>query len=866
MNKKISLLFSVIILFLTMPICAQYGQGGGGNNGGGGGMGGNQGGGSRMGGAGMGGARPSIGHIYGKVVEDDTKKGVEFASVALYTLRTDSLIGGQLTEGNGDFSLENLPLGGYKLKITFLGYNPVEQKVIVTLANAEQDLGNIKMTENEKTLNTVTVTGEKSMMELKPDRKVFNVEKDLSARGGDAVDVMKNIPGVSTDESGNVTLRNSTPIIYVDGKPTTLTLEQIPADQIDRVEVITNPSAKFEADAAGGIINIILKKNQKPGYNGSVTAAIGTNDQFNGMALLNVREKKFGFMLNYNVNGSTNRYTSYTQRESLLDGTPTGYMRQDDNFTNRRLFQTARAGFDYYITNRNTLSLTQSATFGNFNVNDPATYNMKYGNDSLENYGTRGTDQTVAFRNYTTDLSFRHTYPKPDKEWTLDLNYNHSHGTTGYLYSFTTYDPNGDIVPYTLASTDSTPSNPAYETESGYTHSNQFIVQWDFTDPIGKTMKLEFGARAYYQMQYSSLDVIDSVDNEGQTNPYLSNQYKTNTLINAAYVTFSQSIKGFSYQIGLRVEETYFYALYYNALLTKGDSSFSYQYPESFDKILQCLFPSLAISQKFGSRHELQFNVTRKTKRPNFFQISPFIFATDKYDYQIGNPSLQPEFDNKAEINYDLTLKGFNWLSSIYGSYNQQPITQYSYLENDSSDVLINSFVNGRNSWVYGWENTFKISPVKGLDITLDGTVYYTDLVTDVDSVYLNNSGYSFTGKAIVSYKFPWAITVQANGTYETPRIIAQGHTLPFYFFDLSAAKEFGVVSLTLAVSDVLNSKIHGYYYDTPTYIQTATHRRDERFARLGMNIKFGRMDSSLFAKKKKKPAEQQGGEEDMGF
>ena len=315
---------------------------------------------------------------------DSKKKPVEFASVALYTIRTDSLVGGQLTDGKGEFTIDNIPLGGYNLKITFVGYTPIEQKVIILPKNAEQDLGNIVMEDDTKTLGDVTVTAEKSTIEIKPDKKVFNVEKDLlSSRGGTAIDVMEKIPGVSTDASGNVTLRNLTPIIYVDGKPTTLTMDQIPADQIDKVEVITNPSAKYEADATGGILNVILKKNHQPGYNGLVTAAVGTNDQYNGMALINVREKKFGFMLNYNIHGSTSPTMGVTDRTNLADGVPTGFIDESDRYTLKRVFQTGRVGFDGYINNHNTLSLMQNVTFGAFNTDDNATVNTDSSNNAL---------------------------------------------------------------------------------------------------------------------------------------------------------------------------------------------------------------------------------------------------------------------------------------------------------------------------------------------------------------------------------------------------------------------------------------------------------------------------------------------------
>ncbi|MBS1619732.1 MAG: carboxypeptidase regulatory-like domain-containing protein, partial [Bacteroidetes bacterium] len=223
-------------------------------------------GGSVPGAPGSGGMKMSIGHIYGKLI-DAQKKPVGYAAVSLVTMK-DSLITGQLTEDNGDFSLTDLPFGAYNLKVTFIGYKDIVRKVVITPNKMEQDVGNLVMTADATKLKEVDVTATKSNMELKVDRKVFNVGSDLSVRGGTALDAMKNIPSVSTDADGNVTLRNNSPQIYVDGKPTTLTLEQIPADQIDKIEVITNPSAKFEAAASGGIINVVMKRNVKPGYNG----------------------------------------------------------------------------------------------------------------------------------------------------------------------------------------------------------------------------------------------------------------------------------------------------------------------------------------------------------------------------------------------------------------------------------------------------------------------------------------------------------------------------------------------------------------------------------------------------------------------
>ena len=260
------------------------------------------------------------------------------------------------------------------------------------------------------------------------------------------------------------------------------------------------------------------------------------------------------------------------------------------------------------------------------------------------------------------------------------------------------------------------------------------------------------------------------------------------------------------------------------------------------------------ISQKIGDKHEFQFNITRKIERPNFRQISPFIFASDKYDYQIGNPALKPELQNKAEINYDLSTTRLTWLSSLYGSYNQEDITQFTYADptDPSGQTLVSTFINAKSNFRYGWENTVKVTPVKGLDITADGNVFYTLIQTNVNGQEIDNHGVSYVVKGIISYKFPLGFAAQVNGSYESSRIIAQGTRLPVYFFDCSVSKDLGPVTLNLAVSDVLNTRVYGTYYDTPTYIQTQTRRRDQRYARLGVSFKFGKMDASIFKKKKK--------------
>lgn len=791
--------------------------------------------------------RLSIGHVYGKVLDGQTKKPMSYVSVSLYTMK-DSLVTGQLTEDNGDFSFSDLRAGAYNVKVTFIGYKDLISKVIVTPAKSDQDVGNLTLLQDSKQLKEVDVTGERSTVELKVDRKVFNVGNDISARGGTGLDVMKNIPSVSIDASGNVTLRNNTPQVYIDGRPTTLTLEQIPADQIDKVEVITNPSAKFEAASSGGIINVVMKKNTKPGYNGMVNLNVATNTGYNGMALLNLKQKKFGVNLMYTINGATNRTNGHFNTTTKDSGTTIYTANQNINSTFKRIFQVARVGFDFYINNRNTLSISQNGVFGNFNTDD----NIGISGNRL---GTQDNNQLNYFRNYTTDLNFKHTYPKEGKEYTLDIQYNHSQGGGNYLYTMINNDLAGNVLPPT----------PAYEILNGGQHADMITAQWDISLPIGKNMKIETGVRSNYKLTYSYNNVYNDTSANGVVSPQvfntlLSSNYKIDDLVNAAYVTFTHQVKGFSYQLGLRVEEVY----YRGTSILNDNQSFAYQYPTDAGSIPKLLFPSFNISQKWGTAHELQFNAARKSNRPNFFQIAPFIFSSTPISVQRGNPALQPEFINQGEVNYNYSGSKVSWLTSVYGRYVQQPIT--TALSQDSN-ITVSSYSNSKYSASGGWENTLKIFPVKKLDITLSGNIFYTDIVGGVNGA--SNQGWSYLAKALISYKLPMDITIQGNGTYEAPKILPQGKTTPMYFFDLSLSKDFGFVTLNFTVSDVLNSRVNGSNLvetssdpNLITYVDQS-RRRDQRYAKLGVSFRFGKMDASLF--KKKRPAgSDQGG--DMGF
>ena len=323
--------------------------------------------------------RRNSSRIYGKVVDAKTKKGVEAASIQLFiyyksatdssnTIIKDSLAGGMLSRANGDFNLENLPPSdSIRIEITAIGYQDHLQVVIAGNENyRERDLGNIPLEIDSKYLSTVTVVGQKPALEMGVDRKTFNVDKSITSTGGTAIDVMKNIPSVSVDVDGNVTLRSNTPQIFVDGLPTILTLDQIPADNIERIELFTNPSAKFDASSRGGIINIILKKNRKMGLNGIVSAGAGHPDIANGNLTMNLRQGKFNFFVNGNYNQSGGRTKGSTERINKSADTITNYFNQYSWTDRMRRMGSLRFGFDLFADNRNTITVSQNFVKGKF--------------------------------------------------------------------------------------------------------------------------------------------------------------------------------------------------------------------------------------------------------------------------------------------------------------------------------------------------------------------------------------------------------------------------------------------------------------------------------------------------------------------
>lgn len=834
----------------------------------------------------------NMGHFYGKIVDKKTSRGVDAASVQLVRSQSDTatkgsketVVAGMLTRSNGEFSLENLPvMGSYQLRITAIGYKPYEQKVAFALrmpqgggqgqnmedalAAVDKDLGNIKLEADAQVLQDVTVTASKPLMQMGIDRKIFNVDKNLVSAGQTAQEIMKNIPSVNVDIDGNVTLRNAAPQIFVDGRPSTLSLDQIPSDAIESVEIITNPSAKFDASGGNaGILNIVLKKNRKAGFNGNLRAGIDSRAKANAGGDINIRQGKVNFFASGNLRQNKSLSTSKTFRHNLL--TPVDVNQRSDG-RNNGTFTFSRAGLDYLLDNRNTLSIEGNFVRGSFKNHDDLRFDSTKLN-LLDTKANQITDTKSQFRNTGAVLSYKHNFAKAGEEISADFRYSGNSSDNNGMYTTSLQKANG------------TPLSPILRKTVGNGSSRFYTSQLDFSNPITENMKFETGARVAIR---NNTNLNDNYFYNYTTQTYLkssafSSNYEFTDRVYAAYATFANKFETWSYQAGLRAESSNYTGTLFQA--TK-DTTFSVKYPIS-------LFPSLFITKQLSETQDLQVNYSRRINRPNFFQLNPAIDPTDPQNLAKGNPALKPEFTNSFELSYQKTfVKGHSLLTTLYYKASNNLITRYI----DYSDsVYYLTYRNANSSRSYGLELTSRNPLAKWWEMTTNFNLYNSKIngiqtTSSTEKVTSSQERVSFFVKWNNTFKLPAGINIQLSGDYQSKSVLpqnssngggggggrgggpggggggwgggaqptAQGYINPNYGFDLAIRKELfkNKASVSLSVNDFLKTRKYSYYSESTTFTQTYERVRDQQVFRLNFNYRFGRMDMSLFKRKNNK-------------
>jgi ferric enterobactin receptor len=834
---------------------------------------------------------PAIGHVYGKLV-DSLGKPVSEASVVMLQSRFDSatrkkkdvLLKAEATKANGEFDFSELPIfGALKLTITAIGYKPAEKTVSFQKMDAgaskpssaapagqmnamsgmtsfDKDLGNIELSTNAKVLQSVTVTSNSAGLKLDIDKKVFNVEKNIVSAGGTAVDVMRNVPSVQVDIDGNVKLRNAAPQIYVDGRPTTLTLDQIPSDAIQSVEVITNPSAKYDASGGNaGILNIVLKKNKQTGYNGNIMAGIDRRGGINAGGNFNLRQNKVNFSAAFMMNQRKNKTTGTTDRLNYGD-TQTHVFQNNLNRTNGA-FMFGKLGLDYYVTNRATFSIAAIKVHGQFNPDET----IDITTDSLFNAGVKSSmySQRLSGGSRTFNANglqsgYVYNFPKQGEQLTADANYFSGKNSNNSLYT-TNYYKAGSVAGTSMQQIlgDGT---------------NRFItVQTDYTNPLTAKTKLETGLRVQLRNTGSNNENYRGASTgELVKIPSGTSNYKNQDNVYAAYVSMTSTVKNFGYQVGIRAESSN-----YNGELTNTGEKFTNKYPVS-------LFPSLFLSQKFSNKQEVQFSYTRRINRPNFFQLIPIIDYTDSLNISKGNPDLKPEFTSSFEMSYSKTYKGNNnLLGSVYYKHSTDLITRYldkGINPFTGKEDIINSFINANSSYSYGAEATSVNYLAKWWDVTTNLNIYKSKINTDNISGTSQDAMLSWFGKFNSNFKLPKNFTIQLSADYQSKTNLpvsnnqggfgggggpfsqaqssSQGYIRSFWGSDIAVRKSFlknNAATVSLSFSDMFRTRKQDQHSESQYFSQDYYRLNNPQMVKINFSYRFGKMDISVLKRQNSK-------------
>ena len=787
------------------------------------------------------------GGIGGKVVDKDNE-AMPYASLYLIKFSDSSQVLGSVTSLDGQFILDKLAYNTYLLRITVIGYADKWIKVELSADKPFASLGTLKMLENGKSLKEVQIDGERKLLESSIDKKTFQVDKSIISQSGSAVDALQQLPNVTMDENGNMQLRGSEGIlILINGKPTGITganlqtiLNQIPANTIEKIEVITNPSSKYDAEGANGIINIILKRNKNVGINGNVNAQAGTRDKYNLGAGLSYNKGKIGLSATYGLRRNQMWWEGYLHRQVITPDT-SYYFNTDNNGTMKSLSHAVSLNADYYLNKYNTFSITGSGTFGRNENPEWIRYEESNVYKQPNAFFTRHNDIHGQNRFYNVNGQYRKTFEKSKKEFSLSANFTDSKDTT--TLNGLNYYTLLDYLPFDSLAQIRQNRNKVY--------TNNALLQADYLLPFSKERKLELGLKTTYRSIDNEMRISKSnAPSESYVlDSSISNRFFYSEMINAGYFNFSGIFKDIGYQVGSRIEQT----------VADGELKYT-KVPVGYNRL--DFFPSLYLVKKVKKAHEWKINYTRRIERPSSGQLNPFSDLSDPRNIRRGNPDLEPQFINSYELEYTFTNKKIMTNPGFYYKQTNNLIWRYMTLEEGVNYV---SFENIGNSYNLGldWVTTF--TPTKWLNSLTSINVYSNRLKGQVGTYKFDNSNIMANIKQTLTFKIPKLADVQFSYLYRSPFLTPQGKSIPMQWLDMGVTvpvlKTKG--TLTLSLSDIFNTRQFGMDIELPNIEQSFLRKMESRILYFGFNYRFGKQTGPP---KPKKRENQEQRNEDVGF
>lgn len=768
--------------------------------------------------------------ITGIVVDSASSKPVEFAAVTV-TLQTDStIITGGITDGEGKFSLHIAKPGSYMLHYRFIGYTEANKNIELKTGSFVYNTGKMVMHQNAMALEGVNITAEKSYFQNSIDKKVYNIDKDVVASAGSASDALQTIPSVVIDIDGNISLRgNEGVIIFIDGKPSGIVgsnmnaiLEQIPASSIESIEVVTNPSARYEAEGNSGIINIVLKKNKKAGLNGNITSGVSTSPKIEGGAALNFRNHKLNFYSNYSyVNDDRDGSGSVFRKTFDID--TTFFLNSISNSNSVSHMHMARTGLDYYINEKNTIGISGSFHANNSERTDGVDYTFLNNDSTLTSTSIRNTLGNNSGIYFSGGMNYRKTFSNPKHVLTADAFYSTGEGTDSSNYDERFFDADNILL-----------GDPLLQYVSRPSINKDASIGTDYVHPFKNGNQLETGIKYTKEIKNNTLysESFDEIIDDWDTDDSLNNQFIYNEDVIAAYLIWNSSFKKFGYQVGLRAEQTYT-----NSELVTTNEIYNNDY---FG-----LFPSVHVAYKFNPETELGASYSRRVDRPNPYFLNPFPDYSDPYSFRVGNPNLEPEYENSYEIAFTKDFKKHSLSASVYYNQTLNEISPYTIVGEDGISIM--TFQNYNNEEKYGVELVGKNEFYKWWNLT--SSVNFNQTLVDAENLEagLNNSQFTYNIRVMSFFQVLKQTAFQVTFSYNTPWTFAQGESEPVYYLDAGLKSDFfqNKLSVNLSMSDVFNTRIWEGYSEGINFYSEYSRKRESQIATLKLTYKFGQQDKN---------------------
>ena len=774
-------------------------------------------------------APKGTGRLNGVVLDAATKKPVEFATVALLPATGDTPIDGTVADEKGRFSLRGLAPGTYRLQLSFLGYAALTRDVTAT--GGATDLGTLSLSATAQQLGDVTVTGEKEIVEVKPDRIVYNADRDLTNKGGVAADVLRKVPLLNVDLDGNVQLRGSSNIrVLINNKPSSIlagnladALKQLPADQIASVEVITTPGAKYDGEGTAGIVNIILKKNNLQGVNGSVNAAAGNRSSNAGFSF-NARRGKVGVNTNlssylyYSPSASTSRRTNFNGSADNVTST----LNQDGSGTNIGGGGYGRVSLDYDPAKNHNLTVGFSGNLNRNNSESEQTNSLVNATSATANqFFTRATTYEFQSGSYDVNGTYTRTFEgQPRREWSV----------------LALHTRNRNLQPYALNQYENqftATGLPNYrESSDNLSRNLETTLQTDYTHPIGDKRSVEVGGKAILRRVLSDYQIQTATGTNGPfvVDPRRSNRFDYDQNVAAAYGTYGFPLGAkVNARLGTRLERTDVVGRFQQNDVTRFASGYT------------SLLPNASVSYTRKPGNSLRLAYSRRIQRPNIYYLNPYENRVDKFNVSRGNPALDPEFTDSYELNYSTFVKGSVLNFSLF---TRQTNNAIEAVRTQRLDTTVTSYANIARNRSYGASVFGSFKPTPKWEVS--GSTSLTYVVLRSGFLNTTNEGLMFNINANTTYKFTKTLSAQAFGGINSSRVQLQGRAAAWNWYSFGIKKTIlkDKGDLTLNADNFLTDRRDlNSFVNTPNFNLEQHNYIALRGIRLAFGYRFGKIE-----------------------